>query len=688
MCFISAENVCEAVDSHSLDKTAPVATKARSEYNKYAFIPQMEKRFRNYQQELALPGLSGQNYIICAPTGSGKTMVAGCIIASHLQQQGRKLILFMVDKVHLATQQKDALKEYIYDAQLKAITGEDAASSKLVLSATIADVFVCTAGYVQHKMKYNMIDITDFSLIIIDECHHALKQHPYAQIMQYYLSKKMTQSVEASSNLPQIVGLTASPGAGGGVKVEAVCENLLDLCAQMDAVGGIHIVKRHKEELYHHTKQPFHKIVLCKGRDESEDFIIAITEVMGCIEKQILNRDDLPHTKWTQMYISQIQSKAGELSQDQANALTVLLILAKGLNTYMDLEKDDALKLLEESPLPRGETMSNMQQLLQTKYESLLGKLRSIECATNPLLQKLAEIIVQRMPHESKAIIIVETIQQARSICHWIKQRTDLKDKVFPRVVVGQRKGEGMTKAMQDSNVTSLKRGDTNLLVATSILEEGMDVPKCNLVIRYQHVSNEIARVQVEGRARAANSEVFTIISSDKKRDQEESNKEKVKLVNEAISCMPAGKLLVQELHQRQKDILCKAEQKQKIETIRKTQHPGSDVELRCKKCEQVVCYGSDLRMYLNHTVVIDPTFNTRVKAYEKEEHKHEADLTRTHDITCKSCGHDWGVKGIASEGDQIYYVLKCRQVMFKINGQRRTFKTWKQVPFEIERVQ
>ena len=57
----------------------------------------------------------------------------------------------------------------------------------------------------------------------------------------------------------------------------------------------------------------------------------------------------------------------------------------------------------------------------------------------------------------------------------------------------------GMTKTQQVDVLKFFRQGQHKVIIATSVAEEGLDISACNLVIRYDHVTNEIAMVQVRG---------------------------------------------------------------------------------------------------------------------------------------------------------------------------------------------
>lgn len=67
--------------------------------------------------------------------------------------------------------------------------------------------------------------LTDITLLIIDECHHTHKESVYNQIMRCYVEKKL----KGEQPLPQILGLTASPGAGGARILEKALEHVLQV---------------------------------------------------------------------------------------------------------------------------------------------------------------------------------------------------------------------------------------------------------------------------------------------------------------------------------------------------------------------------------------------------------------------------------------------------------------------------
>ncbi len=58
----------------------------------------------------------------------------------------------------------------------------------------------------------------------------------------------------------------------------------------------------------------------------------------------------------------------------------------------------------------------------------------------------------------------------------------------------------GMTYYLQEELLKLFKEGRHQVVFSTSIGEEGLDVKICNLVVRYEYSTNEIAMMQARGR--------------------------------------------------------------------------------------------------------------------------------------------------------------------------------------------
>ena len=89
------------------------------------------RQIPHYQRELAQPGINGENYIFCAPTGTGKTLIAGLVISDRLQkrQNLEKKVIFVVSRRSYAEQQARELQGLIPGAEVVLRVGSKAGRS-------------------------------------------------------------------------------------------------------------------------------------------------------------------------------------------------------------------------------------------------------------------------------------------------------------------------------------------------------------------------------------------------------------------------------------------------------------------------------------------------------------------------------------------------------------------------------
>ena len=660
---------------------------------------------RNYQKELAQPGIDGKNFIIIAPTGSGKTLVAALIISDHLQKNllghVRGHVVFIVNTKPLAQQQKEELSRLIPAAKVDVYTGD--MNNLVADSIKTNNITVCTAGKLLDEVRKSKVKLDEVTLMVFDECHHTRKGHPYARLMQLYLDEKF----EENNQLPQIIGMTASPGAGDNPELDRKksLDHLLNLAALLDATGGLHTVTENTKELQEYAKSSSFTSAFMKSRDATDDRLIQLVSIeMNKLEKLVPNMN-CNSDKWSQEYETKIQSLKQNIElqtdpkfRDDISTLELLRCYSIALSLYMDLQQSDAIEMVEDCIVSKfpDKTMTAREREMKQDTEALVKQLKSLPPSENPLLVKLKDVLCDRRESNSRAILFVRTKKHAHAMQKWAEAHPALQQLgIKADVITGHTRetGTGMTQVGQEEVMEKFRKGDTNLLIATSVAEEGLDVPDCDLVIRYLHVSNEIAKVQTEGRARAENSQGFTILSCDsKKKYQEMKNEELIILVQKILEnkWFPTGKYLEEKLKEIQQSIVRNRKLKAALKKREKQNYGASSVTLRCKKCKRVACCGSDVYKIGEgencHYVVPDPKFKEKIewRAHKEPRFLVDSIVKKTHKIHCSECKQDWGVMCTWPNGGHQFPVLKCIGFVFEIEKKISSFKKWSSVPIEL----
>lgn len=460
---------------------------------------------RRYQLQLCEKAKE-ENIIVYLETGCGKTLIAVLLIqefAESIKKPGRNVCVFLAPTVPLVEQQADVIKLHT-NFKVGQYYGEAKHSSKAhqdwIEELEKYEVLVMTPDILLHNLHHCFMKMELIELLIFDECHHAQKRHPYAQIMREFFKK-------GRGKCPRIFGMTASPiiGKGGSNQVE-YAKGINSLEQLLDA--KVYTVEE-RSELESFVPSPitntwyydnenslgYSSIVSCKKKlDECRQKHICL--VFSCCNGEnieICKHDSKGNLKKTKT----ITRLYGEL------IYCLDEIGLWGAKQAVEMQLDDMVGGANGNDDTAENHVTNaflrdafliLDPFVQDMFE---------EPFFSSKVKALVEILLQyRNRKDMKCIVFVKRIITARLLTKMINH-VQLLPLWRCEFLVGCHSGmKEMSRAKMNKIVDKFRSGEFNLLVATNVAEEGLDIQTCCLVVRFDLPNTVASFIQSRGRAR------------------------------------------------------------------------------------------------------------------------------------------------------------------------------------------
>jgi len=449
---------------------------------------------RKYQEDIFLTTASN-NTLVVLPTGLGKTLIALMLAINRMIKFPKSKILFLAPTRPLAEQHYHYFQKHLPElfADLILFTGKVKAEIRKKEWQN-ANIIFSTPQCIANDLKNNLYDLNDVSLLIEDECHRCIKNYSYT-----YIAKKYK---EQAANF-RILGLTASPGSEKE-KIKKICENLF--------IEKVESRKRESDDVKEYLQELKFEVIKLDFPEELSKLRNILKKIYDKKVEELINRK-LLFGRPTKKNLLETQHK---IMRAISTGNRHFNILSGASACAIAIKIQHALELIETQTL--ASTFEYIQSLFeqarQEKSKAVKQIIKSPEFnqaynylieliakkQENPKLEKLKEIIINeiKLKKNAKIIVFAQYRDTVVKICKELNSIPGVNAKVF----VGQAiKGEtGMSQKEQQELIKEFSIGKINILVSTSIGEEGLDIPEVDAVIFYEPIPSAIRKIQRAGR--------------------------------------------------------------------------------------------------------------------------------------------------------------------------------------------
>ena len=513
------ENLVMLKTFHKQD-SGPEQSEPLTRYVEHPIIWNRSIELRLYQKNIT-DSAQRRNTMVILPTALGKTVISLLVGADILYNYRDKRILVMAPTRPLVSQHMKSFSSVmkISEENIASVTGKILPyARRAVWNRTDIRLVFATPEVVKNDLEEGRLNLKDFGLLVFDEAHRAMKEYAYTSIAKEYINQ---------SSCPYILAMTASPGAERK-RIQEVCNNLFiehieyrseddpDVKPYVNAINVkwewlnlpeefryiVSILRSMLEErlkwlirnglLMKSIKWIFKKDLIELGEALRYKLELTMEEQRGLLYIAILNQS----SALTLMYCLELIESQG------SHSLKAFLdrIKEDGSNTHTFLLKDPRMmeiKTLVEGIVKEHPKILHLLQLIKDHHH--LSSMNNVRNSPNS---------------NSKILVFTQYRDTAKHIVE-VLEKNGIKTSRF----VGQAKrtgDEGMKQNEQAAVLESFRNSDFDVLVATSIAEEGLDIPEVDLVIFYEPISSEIRYIQRRGRAgRKSSGSVIILATKD-----------------------------------------------------------------------------------------------------------------------------------------------------------------------------
>lgn len=528
-------------------KNIPVQSHHFTDYAALStYIYPTNYELRDYQYNIVARAFY-DNLLVALPTGLGKTFIASTVMLNFHRWFPQSKIIFMAPTKPLVAQQIRACCGIAGISSSKAAILLDKTKKNREAIWDEKHIFFTTPQVVENDLTAGLVSPKDVVLLVIDEAHRAKGNYAYNNVCQY---------LRRFNPLFRVLALTATPASDvEGVqeiinnlqisKIEVRTENSIDIVKYMkrkrvDRISvGLSVEISECVALLSEAIAPI--LQMCNERkiyEITDPAKINAFQAMEASQKIVKNPSIPEGLKWLNFFLLQLLGVVGQ-------ALRRLNIY--GIRSFYHYFEEKHREFTTKYKNKKSTNHTAATFYMHANVTRVLQKAREWMEDPSFLGHPKLDVVMSELSRfygestgDSKVIIFTEFRESALDIVKAIENSGD--ENLKPHIFIGQAKErekfdetkflqkgkkknkkakekekekstpdgsrtssedaqlKGMNQKMQKQLIKDFKGDKYNILVATSIGEEGLDIGEVDLIICFDSTSSPIKNIQRMGR--------------------------------------------------------------------------------------------------------------------------------------------------------------------------------------------